>query len=102
MDRLTPKFANGASNEGQVVTLADGEKFRFLWSGLIARTSQKTITRSRNGNLATPFLCRRCGKKLRKGEPYYNRKRLGATKKSRFYCLDCSLVLGFIERYDTE
>ena len=97
MSRLTPRVMDGMSNEGQVVSLPDGQRFRFIWSGLIAKTNDTTIARSRNGTLASDFLCHRCAKNFRRDEPYYNRKGHTANKKSRFYCLDCAILIGFIE-----
>lgn len=75
------------------MVLPDGRNYRFVWSGLMGRTS---LHRSRNGTLGVDFGCHRCNHKFAMREPYYHRKG-SHMKRSRYYCLPCAELLDFIE-----
>jgi hypothetical protein len=88
---------NVVPEEGQIVCLSDGRRYKLIWSGLLGEASSSTFTRLKNGTLTAAFLCHSCKKTFAVGEPYYNRKGPGMNRKSSYYCLGCAETLGLIE-----
>lgn len=93
----TGAIENPQPASGEVIRLGDGRNYRLNWSGLISETKVTVLGRVRKGTLSGDLVCRKCGQQFVAGVPYYNRKGPRSRAKSRYYCLPCAELLGYIE-----
>lgn len=87
--------------------------FKFIWSGSICEVTNALIRRNEHQKsgiasisgrewLTCELACKQCNYQFVLYDKYYNRRGPIANKKSRYYCLDCAIALGFIELMSQE
>jgi len=67
------------------------------FGGQVLEVTEAIKSRSEHGS-SYPLECRNCGKNLKLGERFFNRRGTEKRRTSRIYCIACAKKLGFIVR----